>query len=275
MNRRGFTLVELLVGSVLVGILGIALINILQGDSRFASRQDAMVSARRTARGGLNVMAPELRMVSDGGVVAVAPDSVTIRVPYAFGVVCRISSGSGYSHASIVPADSLAYASAQLGGVAWRSSSAGTYAFVAGVSVGAPMSAQCVQDSIRIVPGGQEITLSPALAAPVGSVFYLYQTVTYRFAPSVTLPGRVALWRQAGAAAAQEMVSPFDSTTGFRCLVGGSLSPVNCPPGGGVSTVRGLQLHLVGASERAPEGKSAPETFDLTTDVPFVNALGS
>ena len=272
MNRRGFTLVELLVGSMVMAILGTALVRMLISDSRFASRQEAMVSARRAARGALNVMAPELRMVSNGGVIAVSRDSVRVRVPYGFGMICRPNVSEMRTHASLLPPDSLAYASAQAEGVAWRSA-AGTYVFVSGVSVGTQSSSLCAADSIRVVPGGKAIYISPSIAAPVGSVFYLYQTVTYRFAPSSTLPGRVALWRRAGAAAAQEMVSPFDTTAGFRCLIGGGLVPVNCPPVGGVGVMRGIQLRLVGASERTPEGRATPERFDLTTSLPFVNGL--
>lgn len=273
MNRYGFTLVELLVASLVMGILGLALISMLRGDSRFAAQQNAMVGARRTARGALNVLTPELRLVSGGGLVAVSKDSVRVRVPYAFGMVCGTAS-NGRTHISLLPADSAAFASAELGGVAWRSTS-GTYAFITGLSAGNASSSICVEDSIRIVPDGREIYVTPSVAAQVavGTIVYLYQTVTYRFAASTTLPGRRALWRQAGSAAAQEMVSPFDSSAQFRCLTGASLVAESCPPAGGLSAVRGIQVHLVGASEYAPEGRSAPETYDLTTDIPFVNAL--
>jgi prepilin-type N-terminal cleavage/methylation domain-containing protein len=272
MNRHGFTLVELLVASIVMGILGLALISMLRGDSRFAAQQDAKVSARRTARGALNVMMPELRLVSGGGLVAASDDSVRVQVPYAFGMVCASNSSNGRTHISLLPADSVAYAAAQPSGLAWLSAT-GTYTFVSGISVGNPSNPLCAQDSIRVVTGGQLIYVLPTLAAPVGSIAYLYQTVTYRFAPSTMLPGRRALWRQAGTAAAQEMVSPFDSTAGFRCLIGDDLVAVDCPPVGGLSTVRGIEVHLVGASEYPPEGRSAPETFDLTTDISFVNGL--
>jgi prepilin-type N-terminal cleavage/methylation domain-containing protein len=272
MNRNGFTLVELLVASVVMGILALALIGMLRGDSRFAAQQNAMVSARRTARGALNVMTPELRLVSDGGLVAASPDSVRVRVPYGFGMVCRTNPSDSHQHISQLPADSAMYAAATASGVAWRSD-AGTYTFVSGISTSKATQLLCVQDSIRIVPGGREIYLTPPLPVAIGTIVYLYQTVTYRFAPSTTLPGRRALWRQAGTAAAQEMVSPFDASAQFRCLTGTGLLAVTCPPAGGLSTVRGIQVRLVGASEYAPEGRSAPETYDLTTDIPFVNGL--
>jgi hypothetical protein len=242
-------------------------------DSQFASRQDAMLNARRAARGALNVMAPDMRMVSRDGLLAASRDSVLVRVPYAFGMVCRATASPAYTHAALLPPDSLSYASAQLAGIAWRNwrDTTGIYTFVAGIAVGTASPSQCPSDSIRVVPGGRAITISPVLAAPVGSVFYLYQTVTYRFAASAALPGRVGLWRQAGGAAAQELLSPFDTSAGFRCLVGAGLAPVNCPPAGGIGTVQGVELRLVGASDHPPEGSAVPERFDLITKVPFLN----
>jgi hypothetical protein len=145
--------------------------------------------------------------------------------------------------------------------------------FAGGITVGAPSPSLCSSDSIRVVPSGIAITISPSIAAPVGSILYLYQTVTYRFAASGVLPGRTGLWRQAGTAAAQEMISPFDSTAGFRCLVGARLLPVDCLPAGGADSVRGIELRLIGASEHAAQGRTTPERFDLTTSIPFVNRL--
>jgi prepilin-type N-terminal cleavage/methylation domain-containing protein len=270
MTRRGFTLTEMLVATVVMAILGSALVRMLLSNSRFATRQEAMVSARRTARAAMNVTAAELRMVSGGGLVAASRDSLRVRLPYAFGVICRTA--SSWRHASLLPADSLGYASATAPGMAWRAST-GTYTGFVSVSVRAPSTPRCPNDSIRVVPGGRAIEFSPVTAAPVGSIFYLYQTVTYRFAASSMLPGRLGLWRQAGSAAAEELVTPFDTSAGFRCLVGAGLLPENCPPVGGLSSVRGIELRLIGASEYPPQMEQEPKQFDLITRVPFVNGL--
>src|SRR5207253_1750967 len=65
MNRRGFTLTELLMAMAVMAILGVALTRILVNDSRFVSRQDAMLSARQGARAALNSVLSELSMVAD------------------------------------------------------------------------------------------------------------------------------------------------------------------------------------------------------------------
>ena len=200
MRSRGFTLVELLVAVVVMAILGTALTRMLISDSRFVSRQDAMISARHAARAAMNTMAVELRMVSDSGLLAASPDSITARLPYAFGMTCQPLGPSLI--ASLVPPDSLTYASAVPDGMALRA--AGTYTVIEGINASSSsQSDKCTADSIRAIPGGMYIMISNLGASPTpppGQLFYLYQTVTYRFGASTELPGRIALWRKVGTA---------------------------------------------------------------------------
>jgi prepilin-type N-terminal cleavage/methylation domain-containing protein len=271
LNTRGFTLVELLVGTLVMSILGVALVQMLISDSRFVSRQDAMVSARQTARAAINSMMVDLRMTGDGGLLAAAPDSVRVRVPYALGITC--GEVGPRTIGALLPPDSLAYAAAVAEGVAWLQPT-GDYLTVPGIAV-TPSSdtTACTADSVRVVPGGMLIRMAGFTVAdqpPPGRVFNLYHTLTYRFAPSTEVPGRIALWRQAGAAAAEELAAPFDSAAGFAFLVGTGFTLQASPPAD-LDDVRGLELRLIGASEQAPQGKMEPETFELVTRVPFLN----
>ncbi len=290
MNRRGFTLVELLVGTIVMAVLGVALVRMLMSDSRFVSRQDAMMSARQVARGATNLVAPELRMITDGGLVAVSATAVTARVPYAFGVTCA-STGVGTVAAALLPPDSLNYTNATPSGMAWRDDN-GDYLAVPGVSVSTSgQFSACfgASDSVFVLPTGQlveisgfgsggfsvyETTVSSGTGGqmpPVGRIFYLYQSVTYSFGASLELPGQIALWRQVGFSSPMELVAPFDSAAGFRCLVGADLDPVDCTTVASLSDVRGLELRFVGASEVTPRGSAGPMTFQLFTRVPFLN----
>ena len=273
MNSRGFTLVELLVGTVVMAILGVALVRMLMSDSRFVSQQDAMMVARQTSRGALNMMSVELRMITDGGLVAARRDSVRAFIPYAFGVACAKTS-SGQIVAALVPPDSLTYASAVVGGFAWQDST-GAYQTVSGVSVTGSASANtCAADSVFVVPGGKLVTIS-GISGPEpdpGTILYLYQDISYRFGGSIELPGRIALWRRVGWVY-EELAAPFDTAAKFRCLVGPQLTVVDCPPSGGLDEVRGLELVLVGASDLAPHGSTEPATFDLTTRIAFLNTV--
>jgi prepilin-type N-terminal cleavage/methylation domain-containing protein len=290
LNRRGFTLVELLVGTMVMSVLGVALVRMLMSDSRFVSRQDAMMSARQVARGATNLLAPELRMISGGGLALATPTAVTARIPYAFGMTCG-STGSGTIAATLLPPDSLNYVNASPSGMAWRDDN-GTYFAVDGVGVSnstAFSACASASDSVFVLPGGKLVEISGFGAGgfsvygstvssgsggtmpPPGQIFYLYQSVTYTFTASVELPGQIALWGQVGFASPVELAAPFDSSAGFRCLVGPDLDPVDCPPAGGLVAVRGLELRFVGASEVTPRGSAGPQTFELFTRVPFLN----
>ncbi len=265
-------MIELLVGMTVMAVLGIALTRILVNDARFVSRQEAMLSARQVSRAAMNVMAPELRMTSDSGLVAASPDSIVVRMPFAFGMTCN-STGSR-TYASMMPPDSLSYTAAlpDIGGLAWRDS-AGVYRIVTGVTVVDTSSGlgQCISPKVSIVPGGGfAIKIQPVLPAPAGHVFYLFQRITYKFAPSTTLPGRRALWRRVGTGTPEELVMPFDSTARFWFLVGPKLTAVDTVPTN-LATIRGLELHLIGASDVPPQGSTEHEVFELIVGVPFTN----
>jgi prepilin-type N-terminal cleavage/methylation domain-containing protein len=269
MSRRGVTLVELLITLLVFGILGTALARLMISNSRYVSRQETLLEARQTARASMNVMLPELRMVSDGGLIAAAPDSVTIRVPYAFGVFCR------NEYAVLAPPDSTVYATAIPAGIA-RQGPTGLYVFNAAVTVTGTTAStsDCDADSIRAVPGGMRITLSVSNLAPPGRLFYLYQTVTYKFATSTALPGRLALWRHAAGdpGGPEELLAPFDTAARFRFLVGSRLTPQTAVPSP-ISTILGLELLLVGASVSPAQGQPEPTQFALQPRVRFGNML--
>ena len=267
MTRRGFTLTELLIGMFVFAILATALARLIVSNSRFVSRQEAALDARQTARAAMAVVVPELRMVSDGGLLAASPDSITVRVPYAFGVLCTDN------NAILAPADSTVYATAIPGGIAYQLSS-GAYTFdttvtVTGIAAG---TYQCDVDSIRAIPGGKRITLSVTDIAPSGRLFYLFQKITYKFAPSSALPGRRALWRRAGTSSAEELLSPFDTSARFAFLVGSRLTVQTAVPAQ-LSDIRGIELRFAAQSVATAQGASAPDEFALYPRVFFGNTL--
>lgn len=268
MTRRGFTLTELLVVMVVMAVLGTALARLLVSNSRFVAQQEAQLDARQTARAAMNVMATDLRMVTANGVTAASPTDVTVRVPFAFGMLCQVAAST--TIASLMPVDSMIYASALTDGVAVRQTS-GSYVHVAGVTA-APSTnvAACRADSIRVVPDGRLVALSPSLGAvPPGTLFYLYQTVRYRFGASTDLPGRIGLFRRVGGVE-QELLSPFASTAGFGFLVGVRLT-LNATPPSPLSDLQGLELRLIAESRETPAGRPGPSVFALRPRVKFVN----
>ncbi len=275
-RRHGFVLAELLVALVIAAVIGVALTQLVISQARFVALQSSIMQARGGARAALNVLSTDLGMVTDSGLLAATPESVTVRVPYAFGVACGQLLGRTY--VSLLPSDSAVYASASPSGYAWRDST-GSYEFVQPATATTTWGVACFLTVPPIfslsVPGTWPVTVaqvSPSsVRTPPGAVMYLYQIVRYAFAPSAQIPGRIALWRTVlSTGVRSEMVAPFDSTAGFQFLVGTSLAVQASAPAD-LRTVYGLRLMLVSASEQAPEGRTAPMQFNLTTDVLFKN----
>lgn len=275
-GRRGFSLAELMVALVIAGIIGVALTRLVINQARFISLQDGMMRARTGARAAYNMLAYELRNVTDGGLVAATADSVTLRLPYAFGLACAQSGGA--TIVAVIPADSSTFFSATASGYAWRDT-LGAWQFEDGATIS---NANASQSSCTSASPPVSVTSAPGWAAravavtpnnvntPQGAAIYLYQTVRYALAPSAEFPGTEALWRTAlTTGTREELVAPLATSSTFVFVVGADLSLSLTP--GALSNVRGLRAQIVGMSERAPQGKSAPYTFDLQANILFRN----
>ena len=278
-GSRGFTLAELLVGIVVLGIIGAALSRLFLSQSRFYDLETQLRRARFVSRTAVNAALSDLRMVeATGGVVAATAKQVTLRVPYAIGTVC--ASTPAQMTLSIWPVDSTVYATASFSGYAWRDS-VGTVTYVeTGVSLVTPgIPAFCAAANVAVLPRGRVATLQPPLPASVppltavGTPVFLIQRMTYAFHPSVALPGRTGLWRTiVGSGQADELVAPFDFTARFRFFVVGSDTAQDAVPNP-VTNIRGLELDLMSESERAPEATAAPRRAQIVTAVFFNNRL--
>ena len=274
MRGRGFSIAELLVAMVIAGIIGVALARLILSQSRFVALQDGMMRARSGARAALNAITGELRAVTDSGLVQAGPDSITVRVPYAFGVACQQVSGK--TVVSLIPTDSALYGASTASGYAWRDS-LGSFRFVEPATVSSgTCDIPAYDKSITTLSAtgwtARNVAVAPnVLATPVGAIAYLYQTIRYAFAPSIEIPGRRALWRTVlSTGTRDELVAPFDSSAKFQFLVGNTYALQSTPPAV-LDSVRGVRVKLVGASETTPQGRTAPVKFDLTTDILFRN----
>src|SRR3954467_10461955 len=92
-HRAGFTLTEIIVCVVILGILGTALTRLMVAQSRLFQLQRAQRDARAIGRTSMNLLFSDLRMVHDGadapgGVLIASPETLKVRVPYAVGLVC-------------------------------------------------------------------------------------------------------------------------------------------------------------------------------------------
>jgi prepilin-type N-terminal cleavage/methylation domain-containing protein len=272
-SRRGLTLIEVLVTLVILAIIGGGLTRLLMSQAQFYEHQGAGRSARSVSRAAVNVLLSEMRMVeAPGGVVAASPTAVTLRVPYAIGLVCGPAAGA--TTATLLPVDSAMFAEPGFAGFAWRNA-AGAYSYVeAGAAMGNGIPAACAAAGITPVPGGRLVSLAPALpaAAPAGAAVLFFRRITYEFAASSALPGRTALWRRVEATgAAEELVAPFDDSARFRFYAFDAQAAQDAVPA--LADVRGLELVLVGESEHAPRVRNALRRANATTSVFFRNKL--
>src|SRR2546430_2497390 len=155
--RRGFTLIELLVGIVLFAIVGALFTKLLTVQGKFFDRQGMGNAARNVSRASLNRVVSDFRMIeASGGVIAATPTSLTIRVPFAIGVMCA-NSGVG-TVLSLLPVDSTTYANAGFNGYAWRNFKTGVYAYVENPATEVPGDAAvCVGVSITTVTNGKVV----------------------------------------------------------------------------------------------------------------------
>jgi prepilin-type N-terminal cleavage/methylation domain-containing protein len=291
---RGFTLVELLLSLVVTAIVGGALIRMVIGQARFMDQQEAHRTARSVARGGINRLMSDLRVVETiGGVeaAAVGGQDFTIRVPYAFGVICRTNGTT--TTVSLLPVDATMFAAPGYSGFAWRSA-AGVYTYVPGTAApsipgtavdclaGAHLPAPyaiLTLPTINGSPAGQTANLTHAAALPtaapngalVGSIIFLYRRVRYEFKDSGMLPGRTGLWRTVVSTGdTEELAAPFANTARVNFYVNDNAVPQAAVPAD-LTTIRGLELVLDGMSERAPGGSAAPKTANIRTSVFFEN----
>lgn len=276
-SRPGMTIIELVAGLLILSIVAILFTRLLLAQGRFFDKQAQGSSARDVSRGALNRVISDLRMVeASGGVLAASASSITVRVPYAMGVVC---STAGVTTVSLLPVDSVMYSQPGFYGYAWRDNTTGAYTYVeGGTSLIVGDATICSNAGITTLPRGTVVALSPVLpaAATAGTPVMLFRRVRYEFTASNLVPGKTGLWRTVinpdGSLASEELVAPFASTASFKFFSVNDPVAEAAPPAS-LSNLRGIELHLDGMSERAALGQAAAESAPFITAVYFKNRM--
>ncbi len=95
-SRRGFTLVELLIAIVLVGIVGVVIVRLLADTQRLTSAQGERAQAQASTRVGALVMPVELREVNPamGDISAVSDTSISYRGMRNLAITCAAPTGT-------------------------------------------------------------------------------------------------------------------------------------------------------------------------------------
>ena len=269
---------ELLIGMIILAIVGLALTRTLSSQARYFDHQKTGNLARAVSRGPINRVVSDLRMVeARGGVYAASSSSISVRVPYAMGVVCGPGPNGNATHISLLPVDSATYAAPGYSGYAWRGGD-GVYRYKEDnqtKDVGTLDVCNAAQIGTLTSQGAKVIKISPLLpdTASYGTPVFLYRKIIYSFAPSQMVPGTTGLFRtRVETNQTEELSAPYDNSAKFRFFVGTSLVPQDNPPGD-LSTLRGIELNMTGTSERAPSGGTVKQKAPFITAVFFKNRL--
>jgi prepilin-type N-terminal cleavage/methylation domain-containing protein len=283
-RRSGVTLIELIVGMVILSIVAGALVKLLTIQGRFAESQEAYRNSRSVTRDAYNVMMTDLRMVQDTlAIQAANRDTIRVRVPYVYGVICGHASGT--TTASMVPVDSALYAMATYGGVAWDSGgvfqfrpSGGTTPSYSSPAIcqdssatGADVDSIVFRDSTSgRIRGGRTMSLNPTLPnAQPGDPVFLWQEITYYFGNSTAYPGLRGLYRKVtNDTRIDEIIAPFDTSARFKFYVLNNDTSQTAAPSN-LNRIKGLDLLLNARSPRIPAGSKGPKITKVRTAVYF------
>jgi prepilin-type N-terminal cleavage/methylation domain-containing protein len=274
--RAGFTLAEMLIALTLTAVLGATITGAFVSQSRFFEKQEKVGAARSVARAGTNMLLADLRMVEvSGGVQAASNTSVTLKVPYALGLACNFSSSNSKLKISQLPVDSLVSATAGYSGYAHRVGNSYTYKNSGGKPSDAATPTDCETAQVEVLTEGKVVEIPGGVSLKTGTPVFLYQTITYAFKTSTSVPGRLGLFRRlhdplsGSYPAEEELAAPFDAGAGFRFFVdhtGISQTTVPSP----LSSITGLEVELDGLSER-PESDGTHQVVEHVTAVFFKN----
>jgi prepilin-type N-terminal cleavage/methylation domain-containing protein len=271
-TRRGMSLIELVITLVLVSIIGAASGKLLVSQTRYFARMSAKKDARSVTRNARNLIQSELSMVeASGGVVAANNDSITVRMPYAWGVFC---SSATIAH---LPGDSAMYAMATMAGYAIKPfTSTGVYTYTASATVPtAGTAANCtgLAQPITAPTNGDYLSVT-GLTGTAGAPVFLWQQVTYKFAASTLFPGTRGLYRRVGTGSsgtAEEILAPFESTAQFNYYSLNSATSTSTTPA--LTDIRGVELKLDAQSPNRASNRSSAETSRITTAIFFRNRV--
>ena len=276
--RKGMSIMELLVGMVILAVVGMALTRIMVTQARYFDHQKTANKARNVSRGPLNRLVSDIRMVeAQGGVSIASPTLIRARVPFAIGVVCV--TGSGGTHLSLLPSDSAMYAAPGYSGYAWRDGQ-GIFHYQVGGNVkdeqGDITSCNAAGVGTLVSSKGKVIRIVPKMSdtASIGTPVFLIRRVEYEFKASTAVPGTTGLYRRVvdNNNAEEELSAPYASDAKFRFFVGSSLVAQDTPPTD-LSTLRGIELNMTGLSEKTPRQGVEKQKAPFITAVFFKNRL--
>ena len=92
LTRRGFTLVELLVALVLLGLVSMSIYRVLVNNQRVYQAQTQRIDLQQNIRAAVTLLPAELRELdaSDGDIVAMTATSLSVRASRQLAIICTL-----------------------------------------------------------------------------------------------------------------------------------------------------------------------------------------
>ena len=278
-NRRGMTLVELLIAMVVAAVIGASLVALLVSQSKFSERLTAERDARTAARTPVALLGAELRMVDpEWGIESATTDLVVLRIPYALGVYCG-ASGSNYI-VQLLPTDVTLFSAPGHAGYAIRGTG-GVFTWYQVATLAASNATSTCTNAvppIDLLQGASLVSLAQPATPPTapipGTAIVLYRRIQYSYGNSATT-GLRSLFRQVLGADAQpaEIGGPYTDATqarfSFFLRAAPTVATTTVP--GDLTTIVGLNVGLPGRAERNPRMAAQTVSSNLSTAFYFTN----
>ncbi len=280
-DRRGFTLVELLVALVISGIIATVILQLLGSQGRFTRTQMNRQEVQQNARAALDVITNELRGTSTGAVTELGTDRIRVRQPRAWGLVCE----SRLGQASVMFPDTIGFraTASEQDSLAVIGTTLTAYG-VSDITAQTPTTeqAECnmpkgnattgetpnplltatsrVESRARMFSGNMPDLDGPSpVVAPVPAVIvYLYDSVEYRVGTYNGLSGRWILRN------GQPLAGPIEGS-GLRIR---ALDAADAPTANPTAATQ-LVISVITRSQGATNG--VPQTDSVATQVAFRN----
>jgi type II secretory pathway pseudopilin PulG len=274
-QRAGTSLIELMIALVILAAFASTMTLLIVNNSKSDESNDARREARGVARSAITILESELRMAEPDGVIAPTNDStITVREPFAFGLVC--DNKLGKVTIATLPSADLPSNGIVAGYTGWAyRDTTGTYQYQAdaALTVAAPPSAICTGNLIDQTPppSSRIVTVTSVVGPGIGTVAFLYRQIKYSLRQSTALTGRRGLFRTAGAnGTAEELAAPFATTARFRWYIQDNPVAQDTLPTA-FGDLSGIQFVLTAQSINTPRDRSAPMQAPFTTSIFFQN----
>ena len=266
-DRRGFSLVEMVIVLVLAGIVTTAAISMFSTQNQLNAHMTALGESQENARSAVQLAASELRSAHANMVVTAVADSVVVRLPIMMGVIC----GGNPGRRSVYFADGPIDLQTEADGYAYLSEYgvwAGRYDVRNGDAFGNAARQQCINNG-HGTAGTDNQYAAFRVGGEVGGIVMVYREVTYSFGPSILDPTRRAFFRTRGANAV-ELAQGFSEDTGFEYFVRNGVWS-STPTAHELRHLEAIRLNAEVVGMATSGSSSGSASFELSRDIQLRN----